>query len=242
LENVRRFGLLDWCAFYRAPVLWEEKSDMRIPLILGVLMCAALLSPAYGATWVIGDAGLGDAANFVQETWWPGESGTLVSRADAAGDPGYDFVFKFAGVLPFEKVSVGDDYPVVASTGNSGNLTAYSTYEMILKNKSSGWFEAQLFVNTGYVPTPGDNAYMGDWVWLAPGETKMLTLDLSQCVYLNQVTNIGFRVGSDIGAGDYQMPADTEFAVGVVPEPGSMMSLATGLAVLGGMLIRRKQR
>jgi hypothetical protein len=211
--------------------------------LLAVVLCAAVLSPAQAATWVITDAGLLDTTNFVQETWWPGESGALVSRTDIAGNPGCDFVFQFAGLLSFEKVSVGDDYPVVAATGNSGNLTGYSQYAMTLQNpNSTGWFAAQLFLNTGYVPNPGDHPYTSDWVWFAPGETKTLTLDLSQCVYLSQTTNVGFRVGSDIGTGDYQMSAGAPFTARVLPEPGSVMGLAAGLTALGGAWIRRRRR
>lgn len=216
---------------------------MRVLSPLAVVLCVVALTSAQAATWVINDAGLLDTSNFVQETWWPGEGGTLISRADAAGDPGCDFVLKFAGSQAFDKVSIGDDYPVTAATGNNGNLTGYSAYSMtVLNPNSAGWFAVQLFVHTGYVPTPGDHPYMSDWVWLAPGETKTIVLDLSQCVYLNQVTNIGFRVGSNIGTGEYAMPADTAFIARVVPEPGSVTSLAAGLVALGAAWTRRRRR
>lgn len=214
----------------------------RLLLTLAVCLALTCSVAAYASDWIISDAGLGDTASFTQQTWWPGENGTLVSRTDIAGNPGYEFVFQFNQTSDFAKVSVGDDYPVVAATGNSGNLTAYSAYKMTLKNPNTiGWFAAQLYLNTGYVPNPGDHSYMSDWVWLAPGQTKTLTFDMSSMEYLNQVTNIGFRVGADIGCEDYQMPAGCDFSVQVVPEPGSLATLAMGAVTLGGAVIRRRR-
>jgi hypothetical protein len=187
--------------------------------------------------WEIKDAGL-------QSTFSRDWGGTLNSISDIAGDPGTQFNITLTGNEDsWQKIGIGDNFPVAANTGNSGDLSAYSSYAMTIRNpNTSGWFMANIFVNSGWTDAPWNmtNQYAENtWTWIGPGSQATLTLDLTTLGVTDGnpsgqdrrkwLSNIGLQIGTNMGSGDYKMPSGTAFNVDVVPVP-------VPAAVLLGML------
>jgi len=229
-----------------------------ITICAAVLMVFAMNSVASATLWEIKDAGLQDTTNFATE--W---GGTLNSRSDITGkDPGTQFNITFTGdVNSWQKIGIGDgfDLPsnnsgIVAATGNSGDLSAYDSYVMTIRNpNTSGWFMANIFVNSGWTDSPWSmtNQYVENtWTWIGPGSQATLTLDLTTLgltdgTYISPaedrrkwITNIGLQIGTNMGSGDYKMPSCTAFNVDIIPEPATIALL--GLGALS--LLRGKRR
>jgi len=212
-----------------------------LTVCIAVAVVCAAPNFASAALWEILDTGLQDTTNFVNQG-----GGTLGSRSDIAGNPGTRYNVTLSG-SGWQDMQIGDgfDLPtnnagIAAATGNSGNLSAYAGYTMTIKNpNSSGWFMATIYMNTGWTD-PGfgetDRYYQdaSSWTWVGPGQTVTLTLDFQNAAYwngsawvtgqtvqnLNHVTNIGLKIGSDMGSGDYKMPSGTAFDVDVVSRSG----------------------
>jgi hypothetical protein len=181
------------------------------------------------AVWEIKDAGLQDAANLVDEGGSPtGAAGVINSRSDLPGDPGTHFnitLTKAGG--GWADIVIGDGYDLptahaglAAATGNGGDLSAYDVYTMKIHNPSADKaFLAALFMNTGWTGSPyGEpNRYYQDgngaMTWVGADSTVTLTLDFasaalwngsgyttgSTMLNLNHVTNIGLKIGSNLG-------------------------------------------
>ena len=243
-------------------------SGTLLIIALAVGLCAA---GAYaGPTWQIYDAGLGDTINF--DNYNDGTDGHLNDRFDLPGDPGYRFnvvLHTTTTAGSWDDISVADKWGfppaapgVVQATGNSGDLSGYTEFTMTFRNPGTnsfaaggddatpnGWFAAQLFIDTGFTQGPGrspadDTRYETERVWLAPGETKTLVLDLTQCARLDELTNIGFKVGSHLvegDAGDHEMTSGQDFDVDIlhVPVPGAVLLGAIGLVVIGWIARKR---
>ena len=204
---------------------------------IGLLL--ATTGAAYGALWEIQDAGL--QTDFAQTV---GGTGVLNTISDIPGDPGTRFNITLSG-SDWQFISIGDDFPVSAGSGNAGDLSAYDTYSMTIVNpNTSGWFMATTYVNTGWTDdpwsmTPIDVQAASSWVWLAPGASATFTIDLNALGLTDGepsgqdraewVNNIGLRIGSNMGIGDYEMPSGVAFNVDIVPVP-------LPAAVLLGML------
>jgi hypothetical protein len=228
-------------------------------IIFITVMCAFVAVPTFGAMWEIQDAGLQHTAFVVQP------SGVAPSVTDIAGDPGTRFSITLTG-SGWQDIQIGDgfDFPsdnagLVAATGNSGDLSAYSSYAMTIRNpNASGWFMASIYVNSGWTDAPWDmtDAYTQTaWTtWLAPGSQATFTIDLTTLGLTNDtntgngdysgqdrrkyISNIGFKIGTNMGSGDYEMPSGTAFDVDVVPLPGAVLLGMLGLSA-AGMKLRK---
>jgi hypothetical protein len=123
-------------------------------------------------------------------------------------------------------------------------LTGYDYFGLEVKNTSNtSYMYANLHLNTGWVPTPGDTHYQNGDNWLAPGETKLLLLDLSGAVNLDQCTRTALQLGgysSDPGW-HFENPGDSvsdcAHAAVTTPEPTTICLLG-----LGALTVFRKKR
>ena len=233
-----------------------------------VIMCA-LPNVAQAAWWEIQDAGLGDTTNFVNTIFGtngnlnsrsdiPGDPGyqfniTLTNNlggwTDLTIGDNFDLPIPLAGL--------------VSATGNGGDLsigTGYTGYRMSIENPGTDSFWASLYMNTGWTD-PGwletDRYYQsgdGSGVWIGPGQTKTLTIDFTsagaalwnggwttgnQVLNLNHVTDIGFKIGANLG-NQGEVASGAAFNVNVVPEPATIALL--GLGSLSLIRARRKTR
>lgn len=206
------------------PVSVKKGRQVKMRYAFVVVLLILLVGSAHAAPWVIYDAGLGSTANFVRLA-----GGTLVGRSQIDGDPGMRFAVKLSGT-GWKDIQIGDNYPVAAATGNSGDLSNYSGYTMTVKNSNdSGWFWIALYMNTGYGSADRYYQHSADGIWLGPGQTAVLRMDFAAAarwagsgyvteavINRNQVTNIGMKIASNMGTADYQMPSDVTFNIDVL--------------------------
>jgi hypothetical protein len=232
----------------------------KIILISTMVSLVILLVVGLGNadTFVITDTYLGDTTNFVDKdgTSSPDATITYNSRTNIAGDPGYEFSFTMNAHdpdatptpgNPWGDKQVGDNFDHPGDNSGvvvgGGNLSTYDTYQMSFHNPNdSDWFMVNIYMNTGWTDAPWsetDNFYENTWTWVAPGQTVTLTIDLTGVVNLNHVSDIGFKVGSNYGDGDYL--ASGSFDVQVVPLPPSVLLLGSGLLGLSLLGFRRRR-
>gem|GEM_PF-1929562 len=175
------------------------------------------------------------ATQFAYE-WGPG---TLTGITDI---PGPGVRFDFSGLSPSSGTGVGDNFPVSQLAGGEyktygttqpfstwGDFSAYSAFSLVFTNVGPTPVMVNLKMNTGWtVPPPEyaaawrDTYWQNDWISIAPGESKVITLDFSSAeVYnawdeqeytpypdgttgvaiwrLDEVSDIGFQI---LGEGD----------------------------------------
>jgi len=143
--------------------------------------------------------------------------------------------------------------------GSWADLTGYTHYELSIKNisETNDWFSANIYINTGLTDPPLNQPnyyYENGWTWVAPGQTVLLSLDLTTAVSLlgsnggvaghtivsselAYISSLGFNIGTNYGDGDY---FGDDLAGKVVPIPGAVWLFGSGLIGLVG--IRRKLR
>ena len=178
---------------------------------------------------------------------------TLNSVTDVAG-PGVEFDISFSSPPSGTWVDFqgGDDfallagvYPFTVSSG-LGDISGYDSYSLLVSNTSTtnDWFMANVYINTGATDWgETDMYYENTWTWIAPGETKVLTLglDASTMDNLNHVSNIGFNIGTHYGTGNEDYTADNiKVGVAPVPEASTLMLFGSGLS--GLLYFARKKR
>ena len=155
---------------------------------------------------------------------------------------------------PFASIGIGANFWGVSSTGSgattaqigANNLTGYSSYALAFTNNDDDTWWVNPFLCTGWTDGPWNetpNYYENGWAELLPGQSTVLSVDLTSAANLNHVTNIGFVVGGNMdqaGPSNPSNPDTFKIEVNTVPEPSSMILLGLGLMGVAGR-VRRKR-
>jgi parallel beta-helix repeat protein len=128
--------------------------------------------------------------------------GTLAAITDI---PGPGVRFEFTGLQPSLGTTVGDNFAVSALAGGAyktygvtnpfstwGDFSGYTKYKMIFTNVGSNAVTVNLKLNTGWTILPPEYAvawrdtfWQDTWTNIAPGESKVITLDFSSAEIYN---------------------------------------------------------
>jgi hypothetical protein len=228
--------------------------NKQILIIVAVVVFSC--GTAHAAVYTLSDTHLMDTTNFVDldgpNPPYSPNTGTLHSRTDLAGQ-GVRYEVSLNASSGWASIMLGDgfDHP----SDNSGlatglplmgcDFTAYSTYDLAIRNPSNLWFMANIYTNDGWTDQLEPDTFTeaatdpSGWDWIAPGTTQTFSLDLTSLTYQNHVSNIGLQIGANV-TGDESwngnMGQDVHFQVDVLPEPATILVSAVGLI---GLVSRR---
>lgn len=124
-------------------------------------------------------------------------------------------------------------------SGSWADLSGYTSYQMAIENISTtnDWFMANIYLNTGWTDIgETDVYYENTWLWVAPGATVYLTLDLTgiSSSELAHVSSLGFNIGTNVGNDDDYF-GDNLDGKASVPLPAAVWLLGSGLIGLVGI-------
>ncbi len=111
----------------------------------------------------------------------------------------------------------------------STNLTGYSEYRLLVANDDNSDWYAQLHLST---LSAGETK--SDKMILAPGDSAVLSIALAGISGLNDVTNMGFYMGSDfmgVGGEDPSRRDVSHMSVAHAPIPGAVILGLLGMGV-----------
>jgi len=223
----------------------------RLMTICTIGLVLAVNSAVVADSYTPTDAYLMDTTNWVNTGY---ADGTLYGRTDLPG-PGVRYEISLDTITwspDWSDMQIGDDFDLPAD--NSGlatglplmgsDFTGYDTYELVIHNPNQDIsFMANLTANSGWTDVGHVSEYRENgWTWLNPGDTKTFAVDLTGFTYINEVSNIAFKIGANIsgsdvasGAWNQNMGPGVKFNVDVapVPVPGAVLLGILGLSAVG---------
>lgn len=218
-------------------------------ICFSLVVLVLLVSTAH-ATYTLTDPYLMDTTNFVDTGY---ADGTLYSRTDLVG-PGVRFNISLDAASGWSDIQIGDgfDHPtdnagLATGFANMGSdFTGFSTYALTISNPNldGPWFMANIYMNTGWTDQgETDVFYENGWVWIAPGASQTLSIDLTAAANLNHVSNIGFKIGANVTGDESWNNFDwaNSFDVDItpVPAPGAILLGGLGIGLVGWLRKRR---
>lgn len=165
-------------------------------------------------------------------------------------------IFDSDGLVPspFASMGIGANFWGTSSTGSgattaqvigaalgtapTNDLTAFDTYSLYLENDNDDTWYVNIFMNTGFTDAPfsePDNFYQNGWTALAPNQSVVLSIDLTNVANLNHVSNIGFMVAGDMDqlGNNPSNPDIFHISVAPIPAPGAALLVCLGVAAVG---------
>ncbi len=118
-------------------------------------------------------------------------------------------------------------------TTPTNSLLGFDKFSMVVANDNDDDWMICLYLNTGSGEV---NQYQTSWITVVPGTTIGLSIDLTGVSELNNVTNIGFKIGANLTGqnGNPSNPDTFHFSSSPVPEMNSLVLLGFGLVGLIG--------
>ncbi len=118
-------------------------------------------------------------------------------------------------------------------TAPTNSLVGFDRFAMNLANDNDDDWMICLYLNTGAGEV---NQYQTSWITVAPGTGIGLSIDLTGVAELDNVTNIGFKIGANLTgqSGNPSNPDTFHFSSSAIPEMNSLVLLGFGLVGLIG--------
>jgi hypothetical protein len=133
------------------------------------------------------------------------------------------------GDVGYEGYIVGDNEWITIGNTGINDLTGYTDFSMTIHNDNDDVWSYKLFVETDITYTNDD------WTPLDPGDTGILSLDLSSVSGIDSVVSIGLMIKSSHGDLFH-----TSATAAHVPAPGAVLLGGIGIILVGWLRKRRE--
>jgi hypothetical protein len=206
---------------------------MMKKLCMGVILSLVVISPAWAATWMIGDndgygIGIADGANHPFNGQTANYDGR--SAAEIAATDGAQYTDTYSTTQPFYAPQPG----TVATFSFTGLGSGWT--------EGSMWFDMADFQASTFGPVYVTyNGIVQNWAFNDGFPTTVVRFFDLDAAVLASINSLGYldvvidrNYSTDFYGFDYAMLSDRTGANTSVPEPGTMMLLGSGLVGLVG--------